>query len=116
MNKIKQLTHFGLSLLLVAGFVAVVVLIADGLGVLDILQAQQQARAAEARTRELEAQVKILQERQAMLQTWVLSFASAKDSVLVTVTYLVGGVVLFLAVIVIGVLLLERGKDHERVL
>lgn len=49
-----------------------------------------------------------------MLQTGVLAFASVKDSLLVTVSYLVGGVALFLAVLVIGVLLLERGKDHDR--
>lgn len=116
MNKIKQLIHFGLSLVLVAGFIAVIVLVADGLGTWDVLKAQQQARAAEARARELEAQSALLRERQAMLQTGVMAFASAKDSILVTVTYLVGGVALFLAVVVIGVLLLERERDHERVL
>ncbi len=116
MNKIRDLTQFALAFLIVGGFIAVIVLIADGLGAWDVLKAQQQARAAEARARELEAQAKLLQERQSMLQTWILSFASAKDSLLVTVTYLVGSVALFLAVVVIGVLLLERGRDHERVL
>lgn len=114
MNKIKQLTHFGLSLLLVAGFIAVIFLIADGLGAWDLLKAQQQARAAEARSRELEAQAAALRERQAMLQTAVLAFASVKDSLLVTVTYLVGGLMLFLALSIIGVLLWERGQDHDR--
>lgn len=114
MNKIKEFAQLAFALLIVGGFIAVIVLVADGVGAWDMLKAQQQARAAEARARELEAQAAVLRERQAMLQTGVLAFASAKDSLLVTVTYLVGGVALFLAVIVIGVLLLERGKDHER--
>lgn len=110
MKKTKNL----LSLLVMIGVLSAIVAIADGMGALDVIIAQQQARAAEARARELEAQAKLLQERQAMLQTGVLAFASVKDSLLVTVSYLVGGVALFLAVLVIGVLLLERGKDHDR--
>lgn len=117
MNKIRELARLTLAFLIVGGFIAVIVLIADGLGAWDVLKAQQQARAAEAKAQQLEAQAAVLRERQAMLQTGVLAFASVKDSLLVTVTYLVGGVGLVLAVIVIGVLLLERGKDHhERVL
>lgn len=116
MSKFRELTQLALAFLIVGGFIAVIVLVADGLGAWDVLKAQQQARAAEARARELEAQASVLRERQAMLQTGVLAFASAKDSVLVTFTYLVGGMVLFLAVIVIGVLLLERGKGHDRYL
>lgn len=109
-NKIRELTQLALTFLIVGGFIAVIWLAADTFGAWDTLQAQLQARAAEAKARELEAQAVLLREKQAVIQTNVMAFASVKDSMLVTATYMVGGVALFLAVLVIGVLLLERGK------
>lgn len=111
----KNAANLLLTFIIVGGFVCLIWTVADAFGAWDVVKAQQQTRAAEARARELEAQYTLLREKQAMLQTGVLAFASAKDSALVTLTYLAGGVALFLAVIVIGVLLLERGKGHERV-
>lgn len=114
-NKARQLGNFLVSFVIFFCFVAIVAKAVDSLGAWDLLQAQQAARAAEATARKLEAETALLRERQAILQTRVLAFASVKDSLLVTVSYLAGGLALFLAVVVIGVLLLERGKGHERV-
>lgn len=114
MSKIKDLAQLALALLIVGGFIAVIALVADGLGAWDVYRAQQEARQAEAKARELEAQAAVLRAKQAMLQTAVVSFASAKDSLLVMFTYVLGGLSLFLALIAVGVLLLERGKGHDR--
>lgn len=113
MNKIREFTQLVLAFVIVGCFIAVIVLVADGLGAWDILTAQQQARAAEARARELEAQAVVLRERQAMLQTAIMAFASTKDSLLVTVSYITGGMMLFMSAIAIGLLLLER-RNHDR--
>lgn len=113
MDKVKSFVNFILALAIAAGFIAVIWLVTDSLGAWDVYKAQQETRAAEAHARQLEAEAQALRERQAMVQTWVTSFASAKDSVLVTLTYLGGGLALFLAVIVICVLLLERGRDGQ---
>lgn len=102
-----------LSLLIMIGVLSAIVAIADGMGALDVITAQQQARAAEARTRELEAQATVLRERQAMLQTAIMAFASTKDSLLVTVSYITGGMMLFMSAIAIGLLLLER-RNYDR--
>ena len=114
MDRVRKVSQLVVSVLIVAGFVAGVLLIADTFGAWDVLKAQQQARAAEARARELEAQAAVLREKQSIIQTMVLAFASTKDSVLVTVTYLGGGVLLVLCAVLIGVLLLERGKRYDR--
>jgi hypothetical protein len=69
-----------------------------------VYKAQQETRAAEAQA---------LRERQALVQTWVTSFASVKDSLLVTVTHLAGGLALVLLFVLVVVLLLERGRRGQ---
>lgn len=109
METVRRGTRLVVTLAIVAGFVALVWTLADVVGAWDVVQAQLQARAAEARAAELTAQAQKLREQQAMVQTGVMALASLKDSALVTLTYIGGGVALLVAVVVIGVLLYERG-------
>ena len=102
------------ALLIILGALVSMAVIADSIGALDILRAQQQIRADEARTRALETQILVIRERQAYFQSLIVSLASAKDSILITLTYIVGGLLLGLACIVIAVLLIERGEHHGR--
>ena len=112
MHKIRELLQLLIAFMIIAGFIAVVMVVSDSLGVLDTFRAQQQVRASEARARELEAEANALRARQALITTWVLSFASTKDSLLVLVTYIGGGIALVSTLIIIGLLLHERGGKH----
>lgn len=97
-----------LAMLIVLGALAICAIIADSLGALDVYRAQQQTRAAEAQARAYTAQMLVIRERQAFIQTLITALASAKDSLLVTLTYIAGGISLLVAGIIIVVLLLER--------
>lgn len=103
-----------IALFSIIGVLVAIVALADAIGAWDVYRAQQQTRAAEAKTRELEAQAAVLRERQAILQTAALSFASTKDSLLVAFSYIMGGMMLCLSIVAIGLLLLERRDRHER--
>ena len=115
MNKIREFTHLLITFLIVGGIIAGTWITMDTLGAWDTIRTQQQIRAAEARSRELEAEAAALRERQAMLMTRTLTLASTKDTLLVTLTYLGGGMALFSTLIIIGLLLIERGgRRYER--
>lgn len=114
MDRIRNLVNFVLTLVIVGGFIAVIWLAVDALGAWDVYRAQMQARQAEADAARLRAKADVLRERQAMVQTWVTSFASAKDSLLVTFTYLAGGLTLVGLFVLVVLLLIDRGKRDER--
>jgi len=110
-NKIRVYVNLIVALAICAAFGAMLYTLADVTGLWRVYQAETRARQAEAQARKLEAEAHALRERQAMLQTSVVAFASLKDSLLVTITYIGGGLALLLVVIVNAVLMLERGRD-----
>lgn len=115
MSKLREFAHLLITFLIVGGIIAVLWVVTDSLGAWDTLRAQQQTRAAEARARELEAQALVLRERQAIIMTRAMTLASTKDTLLVTLTYIGGGVALLSMLIIIGLLLLdERRRNYER--
>ena len=110
----KNIAHLLLSVIIILGFVAVIWTLADAFGAWDVYKLQQQARAAEARTQELTAEAHATQAKQTLITTWIMGFASIKDSLLITATYISGAFLLLLTIIINGMLLLERRHYHDR--
>lgn len=112
MANIRRLVTLTFAFAIIGAAVGIIFLCADAIGGLDVIRAQSEARAMEAQARALEAEADALRERQALLQTTVTSFATLKDSLLVTVTYIGGALALGVLFIIVIVLLLERGKRN----
>ncbi len=113
METMRLMASIAFVLLVAISLIGVAGIIADTTGLLDLYRAQTAARQAEAEAARLQAQADALRERQSFIQVLITSFASAKDSILVTITYILGGLALGLALIVIFVLLLDRARHKK---
>lgn len=112
MTRIKECTHIFISIIIVAGFAAVVWVIGDATGAWRLYAAQQETRAAEARASALQAEADALAARRELWSTGALAFAVVKDSLLVTFTFICNSLLLFVVVVAI---VQQRNKQPNEV-
>ena len=99
MTKAQEIGKLAVAGCVIVGFIAVIWLIGNLTGGWQLLIAQQQTRAAEARAAALAAEADALAARREFWATGALAFATVKDSLLVTIYSLCNSFLLAAAVL-----------------
>lgn len=108
MTRAQEIGKLVVAGCVVVGFIAVVWIIGDLTGGWQLMIAQQQTRAAEAKAAALTAEADALAARREFWATGALAFATVKDSLLVTVYSLCNS---FLLAAVVLALIWKRRED-----
>jgi len=103
-----------LTLMVVVAVGYIICVVGDSLGVWETQRLQRELRAAELSLQKTEAEADLLQQRQLFWTSMLQGLASAKDSILVSITYMCGGFSNCVLIIIVVALLLARNGDGRK--